>query len=596
MITATVNGKTLNLPLSFTFELIQQSQLTSFENLKGECIPSISFANTERNNNVLHNPEMFEMLRTGVKEFPNFELKSDGLDIIRGTLVLNDGFSGFVRGVVGNISAQNADKLITDYDLPLEQTFENKTSYHPTNDAYACPTIINPDFFKDLTETKEYNLTTNPKIEIIVEQTVLQVCHRSNAYQVNSKNEGLVEFKNQDIPLTSLLAWQQPTTVVTPFCYLFPIIKKLLIKNNIFLTKNQLQSDEQLMGMLLYNNYNIVDYTIGSGLWELRSPNQVTGYEGHYINIAYIYQAQGLIDFKDLLPPVSLKNILIGVQNLLNIAFVFNNNNTCEIIDRNLVIDKSSTSLDDFFTGIWQPGEKKNIVLEFKMTHDNNDSFFGSYYSDLSEREADFADEVADMLELEAIESPKIGQLRRVIARNAIYEYKIGTVIDDNTQNETDVTGWFFASIDFQNYKYNYETGVDKEVEVIETSFSTLAYKNNSQVMQLGRCNLRRNTEATFTPRVFFEVNGNGSNNSENYYLNWRGTNNLFDTRWKKWAKFWANRESVTGYFRLPAYMLQNFDLNKPYSTRQGSFLIERMVTQFTQAGVGETKIEAYKL
>jgi hypothetical protein len=148
MITASVNGQALNLPLDFSFDLIRESQLTKHDNIKGDCIPSVSFPDTPRNRAVLQNPDLFELKRSGLKEFPNFEMLSEGFNLIRGTLVLNNGLSGFVRGTVGNISSQNADKLITDYDLPVNQTFANKTSYNPDDDLYDCPTIFNKDFFK----------------------------------------------------------------------------------------------------------------------------------------------------------------------------------------------------------------------------------------------------------------------------------------------------------------------------------------------------------------------------------------------------------------------------------------------------------------
>jgi hypothetical protein len=286
----------------------------------------------------------------------------------------------------------------------------------------------------------------------------------------------------------------------------------------------------------------------------------------------------------------------LGLQNLINICVVFNDNGTAEIIDREAVTEKTPVSLDAYLTGKLEPGEKKNVELHFSMNHDNGDALFGTYYQDLSDREADFADDVSTMAELEAITDPPVGQLRRVTQVNRIYEYRLGNVIDPDTQAETEVTMWFFTSVDFQKYKYNREAGVTKDVEEIITSFSTLSDKNSSNTMQLGRCNLRRNEEATFTPRVFFNQSGYGKNNTANYYLNWRGTNNLIETRWKKWAKFWANREAATGYFRFPAYMLQNFNLNIPYSTRQGSFIVDRMVTRISHAGIGETKMEIFKL
>jgi hypothetical protein len=594
MITASVNSQALNLPPDFTFELIRQSQLTSFDKLKGDLVPSISFPDTPRNRAVLQNPTLFELKRNGVKEFENFELMSEGFNIISGTLVLNNGLGGYVRGTVGNISAQNADKLITDYDLPVDQTFANKTSYDPATDMYDCPTIFNTDFFKDLSRTQEWPIDGG---ERTIENSLFQRYHRNVGYSVNLKSAGLTV-----IPTYLLEVWPEVvypymfTSCVTPFLFVFNALKMLLIKNKIYLISNELSSNDEINKILLYNNQSIVSFDV-----QLSEQQQTIytpfGDVEMPVNIIKQY-SQTLRNFniKHLLPPVSIKSFILGLQNLLNICVVFNDNGTAVIIDREAVTEKTPVSLDAYFTGNWELGEKKNVELHFSMEHDNGDALFGTYYQDLTDREADFAADVSTMAELEALTDPPIGQLRRVTQVNRIYEYRLGNVIDPSTQQETEITAWFFTSIDFQTYKYNRETGVAKDVEEIKTSFSTLSDKNSSNTMQLGRCSIRRNEEATFTPRVFFNSGGSGKNNSTNYYLNWRGTNNLIETRWAKWAKFWANREAATGFFRLPAHMLQNFNMNVPYSTRQGTFLIDRMVTRITHNGIGETKAEVFKL
>ena len=594
MITASVNGQSLNLPLDFSFDLIRESQLTKHDNIKGDCIPSITFPDTERNRAVLFNPTLFELKRDGVKEFPNLELMSDGFEIIRGTLVLNNGLSGFARGSVGNISAQNVDKLITDYDLPLNQTFANKASYSPDVDDYCAPEFTNIDFYKDLTQTDSWKLETNPKEEF--ENTILQRYHRWRSYTVNHKSGGLLETPSS----SQLIIYKQrtnsatPALVISPQLYLFGTLKKLLLSNGIHLLSNELGADIDLKKMVLYNNHSIVKLkptlTVGdiTVTWWFHDKIIANSY-------ARFDQTVNTFNVTDLLPPVSIKNFILGIQNLINICIVFHDNGTASIIDREAVTEKAPVSIDNFFTGKWELGEKKNVVLEFAMQHDTNDALFGSYYTDLTEREKDFGTDVADMAALYAIANPVIGELRRVISKNQIYEYRTGTTLDEN-DIEIDIVGWFLSSIDFQNFKYNYQAGVDKDVEKIETTFSTFSNKGTGLAYQLGRCNLRKNEEAMFTPRVFFDINGVAKNNSTNYYLNWRGTNNLIEKRWKKWAKFWANREAATGYFRLPAYMLQNFNMNLPYSTRQGTFIIDKMVTRITHAGIGETKAEVFKI
>ena len=592
MITARINNQLLNLPLDFTFEIVRNSQLTSFDKLKGDYVPSISFPDTERNRTILFNPQLFEMKREGVKEYPDFELDCNGYGI-RGTLVLSNGLEGFVKGTAGFLAAANADKLITDYTLPQNQTFSNKSSYNPDTDDYCAPELTNPDFFRELTKTRSFTL---PDQNTEIEQTVLQSYHRAAEYAVNKKQaNGTVDVPSGYLSMfPPLLPQTSETVVVTPSLFLFRAVKELLVQNNFYIATNELDAIPDFKKLAIYNNFNIVKY----------QPQQatnldVTYYDGSIVGYIdptmQILQFPGTFNYADLLPPVTLKSFLLGLQNLVNIVFVFTDAGTVNIIDRENVLEKTPVDLDPYFTGTWEMSEKKNVVLEFVMSHDEKDGYFGDRYKDLSEREADFGPDVATRAALDNIVNPELGELRRVTYTNEIYEYKMGTVLDEYG-NEYDMLGWFFASTDYQNYKYNYNPSVDKEVEKIETSFSTLLSGVAAYTNQLGRCNLRRGDEAAFTPRLIFNENGTARNRTSNYLLNWRGTNNLIETRWQKWARFWANREPVTGFFQIPGHRLQNLDINSPQSTRHGSFIINRMVTRVSHNGIGESKLEVYKL
>lgn len=599
MITATIDIYTLELETGFSFDLVTQSQLWNFDKLRGACVPSISFPNTERNRAILGHPNRFESRRTSKKEFENFELRSEGYLLIRGTLVLQDGFSGFVRGQVGNISAANADKLITGYTLP-NGAFSNKSSYDPDTDDYCAPAITNRMFFKDVTKTLEDLPLPNGSV---YEETILQHYHRKTAYLVNDRSGSTVYIPTDTINVQSYNVALR-VNVVTPMLFLFKAISLLLKANNFFLRTNQFDDNDEIKSLIVYNNLSIINFKpntqLNTGDRRSERPNVADWAFSHY------EQSISPVFYKKLLPSISLKTFLLGIQNMLNMAIVFDDNNRFDIVDRETIITGSAVDIDDYFTQDWILGQKANNVLVFKMEHDNNDEYFGNMYQDLSEREDDFADDVSTVTELEGITSDDVGTLRRVLNDNTIYEFTVEPVTDTNGLT-TERRSWKFISIDFQPVKYNQEAGVDKENETIDISFSTCAYQLSSDIRQIGRVNIRKNSEAAFSPRLLFNIANVGKNNTSNYLLKFSGTNNLLETRWPHTARFWANRQPVEGYFRFPAGVLASMinDVStsgirsvnhSKFSTSHGEFVIDKITTRFTHAGIGESKVEGWKI
>jgi hypothetical protein len=275
-------------------------------------------------------------------------------------------------------------------------------------------------------------------------------------------------------------------------------------------------------------------------------------------------------------------------------VFLFTSNNRYKIIDREGVIIGTAVDIDGYFTGEWLLKGKKSSIVKFTMIHDDNDAIFSTYYQDLSERTSDFGDDVADYAILQALVSPAIGELRRVLSKHMVYEYNNWT-ITDKSGTERNALMWKMVSLDFQPVKYNQGNGATDTFE-INTTASTVPLSGTGMVRQLGRCNLRKDTEAGFALRLIFEQSNIGKNKSTNYMLNWRYEKNLIDTRWKNTARWLANREGVEGYFRFPVNIFANFGINKKHRTRHGEFIIDRMVTRFSHAGIGETKIEGWKV
>jgi hypothetical protein len=599
MITASIGIHQLEMAESFSFELIKQSQLFSFDKLKSSVVPSVSFPDTERNRTILNHPNRFELRRESLKVYPGFELRSDGFLLIRGDLVLTSGFEGFVRGVTGSIAEANADKLITDYTLKQE-SFSNQTSYNYPTDEYACPMLINKGYFKDIGGEEEFPNTTDPSRTDT--ETIMQRYHRNTEYQVNRRNpaDNKLFFANNMLYITRDDYDKFPnekTNVISPMLFLWYVIENLLKQNSFFIDRNDLSSVDDFKKLVVYNSVNIINYSADA---YTRHTTPAGDVEGDLVLTSFRGYLQSINQFwqQALLPDVSFKSFILGLQNFFNVAFVFRDDNRVDIIDRDSVVSSTTRlDIDQYFTGTWILGEKKNVVLVFKQAHDEGDEFFGEKYQDLTDRAADFGDDVASTTELLALPSPTIGELRRVTAENAIYEYTTELITDTfGIRRKANI--WKFISYDYQPVRTNETPGVDKETETIETSIGTFLSTDygllSAETRQAGRMNLRLNSESKFTFRLLFNDNGVGKVATNSYRLGFKGSDNMLKKRWKFFAPFWANRKPVEGYFRFPVNILAGFDINRKHCTRHGDFLIDRMTTRFTHAGVGETKIEGY--
>ena len=588
MITAHIGTQQIDLPKDFTFELIRQSQLTSFDQLMGDCIPSISFPDTERNRNLFNNPNRFELQRNGVKEYEGLVLRDKGWAFFKGTCVLNNGFSGYARGQIGNLAKTQQNKLITDHALPTDQAFVNKENYDPAVDDFCAPWVYNPAFFANLSKTETYAEG---------ETTILQHKHSNAGYAVNKPSESTgIYINNTNLAFDFDFDDDYDLTVVSPFLFLTKIIDRLLKLNGFFLTESEIAAESDFSKLCIYNNVDINTGESHSGtlsvaiewLWFERALASEV--------ISWITRDVTTFNYARLLPKTSLKEFLVGFQNLINYAFIFNSNNTVSLIDREArIIEAPQQDLDPYFTGKWELGEKKDVSLKFIQVHDDNDAFFGDFYVDLSDRAADFGADVADMYALKAATGSKLGELRRVLSEQRIYEWSSTVMLVDESINlEKQVRAWTFISIDYQPGFYNYSP--EKEVVEIKTCFSTLANTLLPFTQQPGQTNLRKASEAPFTPRLLFYTGGNNAKNyTANYSLKFTGENNLIETRWKRTAEWLSKLQPAKAVFRFPANILQNFNINEKKSTRHGAFIIDRMVTQFTHAGIGATTVEVFK-
>jgi len=549
------------------------------------------------------NPHRFEKLNSGSndRKFSDVAIRFSGVLLMRGTFIITGSnsktYSGWLQSDVGVLGTKQRDKFITDMALPSGIEFENKPLYDPKTDDYGCVTVQNPLFWEGKGKSEEFPIDYTDEFGNPAQTTV-------NKTYLTRKFETLQSGRINRLSFVDFMVQTDgEACVVSPYLSLNRTISEIFRLNGFFIDHAAYDAlgDYDYFSLLIYNNYNIFKQTFTTGIEESGYFDQILC---EWVSLS-IYEVKsvsweiGPINYADLLPQIAMKDFLLWIQNFLNIAFHFQNQNI-KVVNRNDIPDATPYSLNDYFLEPWSLGERKDVKLKF-ITENDQDDELNSDWHDLTDREADFGAPVEDITALLAIASPQLGELRLVTSLNKIYEYK-WSVFDgtdaDFSSTEIDVLEWIFVSTGNQPFLY----GNSEEIEEIKTGCSTLQYNNDGALLypvtlytkQIGNLSSSRSLWSNFSLRVIHYDRVSLDRNT----LEFAGENGLFARRWEKWARFWKSRLPVEASFMLPlnelVYVVAN--ITQPYSTRHGKFIIEEIECDFQGAIMGTVKISGYKL
>jgi len=576
---------------SFSVKLKWVNPCCYMDSIPGDVGLGLEISVNEYTRAEFGNPERFEKLSSGSdSKFPDVSVRFSGALLMAGTLVITSAnretYSGWLQSELGVLGTKERDRKITDMDWKKDVTFENKLTYDPLTDHYATIELENKTFWDGHgAEAKEpYTYIDADGITQNAETTINAhtMDFRDNHYYlVNNKTSGSV-------------ATSGAGCVVSPFIFLKHAVTEAFRKNGFFVSDENNALDEANAKFVIYNNFNIfrqVITTTSETHWEW----DPVGNGGRYVTLkeSTLSWIIDTFNYSDLLPAISFKEFILGIQNFLNIVFRFSNDREVKVINRNEVPDAVPYDLSDYFLGHWSIGERKDVTLKFIPEPDSDDEMFSQDWHDLSERLEDFKDPVQTKTQLDAIIGT-VGDLRMVRSENMIYEYKwYGYSILDQLLGEyqVEVADWVKASRGPQPYFF----GTAEEIEPVESTCSTLARDAGTSkpvALQHGNLPGARSLWSDFSLRLL-DYGGHYPPT-----LDYESETGLFETRWKKWATFWKNRLPVEGEFSMPLnelyYVINN--ITQPYSTRHGKFLIEEMECDFEGDRMGTVKIKGYKL
>jgi hypothetical protein len=634
MLTITYNGHNIPLDSEFALRLTYVNPVCYFDQVPGNYGMGIDIPVNYYSQAILGSPNRFEKYSSGSdRKFEDVSIRFAGVLLMNGTLNITsanqESYTGWLQSTVGVIGEEEQERFITELDWEENVDFENKVIYNEDTDNYCPASVKNGIWWEEKGATMElpkaYYDEDGKYNETKTNIGKLTWDHIKNYYRwVNYNPYGLGV-------VTAMRG-----AVVSPMLWLTYVIEQIFKGKKLFLGANAFKNVIDLTGMVVYNTWSIYKtypiwfietHNVFDSEYEPTTP-PVPGVdlpeadpnefwiEEHTNTISDLQLTMSDFNYRDLLPQISLKDFIVGLQNYFNVAFWWRPDGKIDIIMREHVIEGkvwdedtetyvtvATFDLNNYFTGSWIVGEQKDVTLKFVQEYDKEDRMFGQEFHDLTDRRDDFADAVDTKAELDAIITDDEGTLRLVRDENKIYEWKwtAQVFLDANfLENQIDVLKWDFVSTGPQPYLY----GMGDDVEEIKSGLSTLIKIDTDAVaLQKGNMASTRSLWNEFSFRVGYayaatDYKLDTENSLSGATLNWEGDNGIFKKRWETWSRFWSSRLPVEAEFDLPLnvlyYVVNN--ITRKFKTKHGEFIIEEMETEIGLNMVGKTRIKGYKL
>jgi hypothetical protein len=603
----TLNGKEIPVDKSFKVRISAANPVCDFEKLPGNAGLGIRIPVNEYSRAYFGNPERYEKYSAAsTRKFAGVELRKEGVLLEAGSLVINGAdaqyYDAWLQPELGVMGEELQDTFINKQTWPEGVVFTDKAEYDPATDEYAKIYIKNEMFWEG----------KGAEGPVIIPYTNDDGEPDEREEVKNYLTDASLEYFENVVNGPALGAETDYANVVSPYLFFRYMLKEVLRTNRFYIRSHPFDQIGGVNKLVVYNNFSIYDPEPGNTSDRNfttfdRRANSYTTVSRERID-TLVWQLKPF-NYADLVPKISIKDFLLGIQNYLNVAFDFLPDRTVKIIDREAIITGPALlDVTPYQVSEWRKiGEKRKTSLKFIPQYDKEDANFGDQFHDLSDRWRDFkapVDTYNNLLVITSRHNPEadrtLGQLRYVRDENKIYEYKwmVQKTADANgTEEQTNILGWEFVSSGPQYYVFR---NGDPEEE-IKTAISTLQMENGLlTARQRGNVNAMRNLWCDFSFRMFFYTgvnSGSVDNIADGLSCNWEGTNGIFNKRWRNWASFWANCEPLEADFLFPLNVWQYIKNNRTskFRTEKGEFIIELMDTDFSLAENGLTTLKIWR-
>jgi hypothetical protein len=533
-------------------------------------------------------PHRFEKYGTGSdRKFSDVDIRFNGVLLMSGVLNITSAtpekYSGWLQSNLGAMGEEQREKYLNDLAWKSGVTFVNSVPGYAQDDTdeYGLMTFRNTLFWDGIGRNiKDGDEEISAKTKEFRDNFGCVVNYPDGETGVKTTGDGCV---------------------VSPFLFLRYVIAEALRMNNWYIDRNDMVQEgidlSLFKNLMVYNNFNLIDITFSTELratetWDYDLDQNVDIIIYEIITSTWALTA---MNYRDMVPRISMKDFLLSLQNYLNIVFVFRDNMKVDIIDREAIITSEAVDIDRYFLNEWVMGERKDLSLKFTSEYDENDSLFADEFHDLSDRRDDFIDPVETKAELDALTGMEVGNLCLVTSTNQVWEYRWKVVVENTdwiyNETEHDAVGWELVSKGEQPYF----AGTGDEDEEIKTGACTFQRNDAGvyEVKQKGNIGRMRSLWRDYGLRI---VNVTEMFHPGGLYFN--GDSGLAAARWGKWSQFWRNRLEIEGEFDIPLnmlyYMINN--ITAKYKTAHGEFIISEMDVEFGMNMIGRTRIKGYKV
>jgi hypothetical protein len=441
--------------------------------------------------------------------------------------------------------------------------------------------------------------------------------HTGNGQQNAKADDGTIKAEASTIDATKLEQKNNSystgiVNVVTPFFFLRWIVREALKESLFFELENYLNQNVDLKNICIFNTFDIMfttflkkagiiyEYETSGGDVDVMENIFSTGSQ----ILKFIRSTPNTFKPVNNLPKMTLGELLVSTQNLLNIIFDFRPDKKYRILSRDEILKLAPIDLDKYAIDSWEiTDEKKDMALKFKRDTEENDLIFSEKFTDLSDRRADIKYPVNSWEEMEDILFVKTeGDIRQIKSSQIYAEYKWFTpekVADDTkTVETTDILGWQQISIGFQNGWFNF--GKAKKEE-IETKFGVVyGFGSVLSVLQQGNMNVWKSKRQSFAPRLMiYRGNNTGGPETDTLSLDYEKEEiGILPKLWKLTSQFISGRLPVERKFDFSVNILKYIIYNKcrKYSTAEGAFIPDEIRCTLFIDHISETTIKGFKV
>lgn len=594
-----INNIHVDLSDDFSITVEKNSRLTQFEEIVDAWAYNISFPRTEKNEAAFEHAERFQKRWEGWQEY-SFVFYYNGRLILNGKIKAKyrgGKYEGYAYGTFGTIAAGYAGKEVKEVLNVDDLTFINKAEYQPA-EPYCLFPVMNPGFYDGRgleAEVKDQDGNT-VTIETRAAQFIQKELGKQNRF--NSNTNSFVQPVGQANKLA----------VISPFLFCSYLYRSLMESLDVVVRESVFETDPLLQRACFYTSYDISEINLlESEVVEIRNMGlalYVFFTSKYYTERNYYRYVPASFSPAKLLPDEwTVKDYLLGIQNMLNVIFDFSAiTNEVRIRDREAIFSGAARDLNDKLAEMpeLEPDEERKLIIDFAK--DDNDEIWRDFYTDIDDRKwEDYKGEAATTSGLANLTDMEIGDFYFVLDENQYREYRTEE-IDIGPDEKEEVTDWYPLSI----YGHPQTVGRGSEEIKIESKFGVVSgWPNESGNMKLpGNSDWFADNVYKFVPRVMFYqglVNGEPRGDALGGLLDmqWKlltSTNDLYSVRWQNTAE--AIQRGVPGMarFNFDEADFQALDLNEKHRIDQGEFIIEKCNTTFFANHMGVTEAQILKL